>query len=534
MKQHIIILSFFLSAPMALMAQNTVTAEGHQLTTVVNPWLSTDNAAGLGSSTYQDHAQASLGVETFKGDYHRAQEGNRINKLDFSAESYNRLSNNWIAWGSFRFNMQREKERAWSDVIDTYNSSPYIFGSSVKASYDTQMFDLHFKLARPTKGIITYGAMIDYKVADVSRQRDPRSRTQLADYTVRPSIVLALGAHSNFGVTGAYRWKKEKLPNITTVQEDPNILYYDMLGMEFASATSAGFKGFKRQFVSAYWGGDMQYNLHNAANQLLLNVGAMFENQKIEDDTKESPGNFKAYHINIDGFFTHQAENTLLSISWKNYYKKGHADENLQELITTTDTSTGISSKQWNTLYTYNDRYRVIQYNSDLDINLRAHQAQSKDYSWLIGLKGSINGFQQAYSMPTSTNDVKIGKIGAYGSTRLFNKNGRNLRLNLHANYTFNLKNDLKLAATSLQALTASSSSYETGTYDYATNVIQVDKAYFDAKTIEWGVEAQYNFPLHIKSSKLNAFFKAYYSNLHASNSFGNWNGGGVSFGIIL
>lgn len=534
MKQHIIILSFFLMAPMALMAQKTVTSEEHQLTTVVNPWLSTDNAAGLASSSYTDHAQASLGVETSSGDYHRAQEGNRINKLIFSAESYNRLSKNWIAWGSFNFNMQREKERAWSDVIDTYNSSPYIFGSSIKGKYDTQMFDLHFKLARPTKGIASYGVTVDYKVADMSRLRDPRSRTQLADYCLRPSVVLSLGSHSNIGVTGAYRWKKEKLPNITTVQEDPNILYYNMLGMEFATATVAGFKGFKRQFVSAYWGGDVQYSLHNTADMFLLSAGAMFEDQKIEDDTKETPGNFKAYHINIDGFYNHQTEKTLFSANWKNYYKRGHANENLQELISTTDPSTGVSSKQWNTIYTYNDRYRVIQYRSDIDISLRGHEAQSKDYSWLVGLKGGINGFQQAYRMPTSTNDVKIGKIGAYGSARLYNKDSRSLRLNLHANYSFNIKNDLKMAASSLQPLTSSSSTFETGTYNYATNVMEADKAYFDAKTAEWGIDAQYNFALKMKSSKLNAFFKAYYSNLHASDSMGSWNGGGVCFGVIL
>lgn len=534
MKHYILLLSMMLSAPLALMAQNAVTTEEHQLTTVNNPWLQTDNAAGLGRSTYSDHAMASIGVETFGGDYHRAQEGNRVNKLDFFAESYTHLSKNWIAWGSFRFNMMREKERAWSDVIDTYESSPYIFGSSVKGSYDTQMFDLHIKLARTTKGIATFGATVDYKVADVSRQRDPRSRTQLADYTLRPSILFALGAHSDIGVTGAYRWKKEKLPNVTTVQEDPNILYYTMLGMEQASATAAGFKGFQRQFVSAYWGGDIQYRMHCASNQLLLSVGALFENQKIEEEIKHSPGSFKAYHLNADVYFNHQSDKTLLAVTWKNYYKKGHANENLQELVTTRDATTGITSQEWVTLYTYNERYRTINYHSDLDISLRNSARNSNDYGWLVALKGRINGFQQAYSMPTSTNNVKMAMVGLKGSIRLFKKNDMSLRLTAHADYGFNLKNDLKLAASSLKALSLSSTSYEIGSYNYATNVIEVDKAHFDAHYTQVGAEAQFNFPISIKNSKLNSFVKAYCSSLHANQGMGNWNGGGIAFGVIL
>lgn len=81
------------------------------------------------------------------GDYHKAQEGSRMNGLNFFAERYTKIARNLYVWGSFKFTMDRESERAWSDVILKEYTSPYQYGGSVKGSYDRQLFDLKVKLA---------------------------------------------------------------------------------------------------------------------------------------------------------------------------------------------------------------------------------------------------------------------------------------------------------------------------------------------------------------------------------------------------
>lgn len=40
-----------------------------------------------------------------------------MNGLNFFAERYTKIARNLYVWGSFKFTMDRESERAWSDVI---------------------------------------------------------------------------------------------------------------------------------------------------------------------------------------------------------------------------------------------------------------------------------------------------------------------------------------------------------------------------------------------------------------------------------
>lgn len=532
MKLYTPIALVLLCTSTALPAQNAVNFEEHQLTTVLNPWLTNSNAAGLAVTTYKNHGVSSLGYHTQEGDYHRAQEGNKLNRFDFFSERYDRIGKNWLAWGSFEFNMDSEKKRAWSDVIDTYNNSPYLFGSSVKADYETQLFDLHFKLARSLSKHWAVGLGADYKVADVSRQRDPRTRTYLADYGARPSVIYSPHANHSLGLTGTVRYRKEKMPNVNTVQNDPNMEYYTMVGMEFANATVGGYKGFQRQFVSSFWGGSFQYNYHNRNFQCLLHVGVNKEEQEILENIKQSPGSFAAYHFEGDLHTTYQWNKLLLSASWKNWYKEGTADEYLQELVTSRDPDTGITSQQWNTLYTYDSRFECTQYQSELSIDIRDCKRDTKDYRWVAGVKGALEGVEKAYYMPTSTSKMHRAKLGANGSYRVFQRKEHNVRINAQFYRHLPLENELLLNPKSTQTPEISAGSYEKGTHAYATNVLLPDFEFYKDKASEYQVEVQYNFPLKFKAIKFHSFVKASYSAL-LSDKHGQWKGGGVTIGII-
>ena len=105
-------------------------------------WRLTDNAAGLSLDSAGNRGIAYFDLQHREGDYHRVQEGGQCNQLEFYTERYQRINPILVAYGSFRFDMDRTKDRSWCDVMRPYNSNPYYSGSSVAGKYDTQQFDL--------------------------------------------------------------------------------------------------------------------------------------------------------------------------------------------------------------------------------------------------------------------------------------------------------------------------------------------------------------------------------------------------------
>lgn len=105
--------------------------------------------------------------------------------------------------------MGRQFNRSWSDVLRSHHSNPYFSGSSIKGKYDFQNFDLSAALATLPIKNFTFGARLDYKVGDLSRLKDPRSRTNLADYQLTPAVTYTWNKHS-LGLSGYYHRRKEK------------------------------------------------------------------------------------------------------------------------------------------------------------------------------------------------------------------------------------------------------------------------------------------------------------------------------------
>lgn len=62
---------------------SVVTPEMQQLELVRQLWLPTRNASGLGFDPVANHGNAWFGVFHSSGDYHKAQEGSRMNGLNF-------------------------------------------------------------------------------------------------------------------------------------------------------------------------------------------------------------------------------------------------------------------------------------------------------------------------------------------------------------------------------------------------------------------------------------------------------------------
>ena len=400
MQKQILILILSIAISTLSSAQSLVFTEEHELTQLLNPWSMFQNAAGLGVSPVKTHGVTELGYDKNSGDYHRAQEGSDLSGLNFYSERYDKLGKNWLVWGSFDFQMNREMNRYFSDVFFPYNSSPYIFGSSVKGNYDKQMFDLHAKFSHIQKAKFTYGLGIDYTVADLSRLRDPRSRTYLADYAAVPAVTYQISPGITIGLDGFVRYQKEKMPSIVTVQDDPGLKYYSFFGMENADAVIGAYKGFQRDFESNFYGGDFQIAFSKNAINWITSIGAEYQDQQVFGSIQQSPGSYKSLNYKAMSVFNMTKNNLLVNATLKANYYQGAADELRQDLITVRDSATGIASQEWITLFRYKNRYLTNSYNINLDINIRNLLASGKDYSWEAGLNFKSYGFDNRYNMP--------------------------------------------------------------------------------------------------------------------------------------
>ncbi len=487
-----------------------------ELAVINQQWNTTDNAAGMAFSHVSRGSLTTIGTYRSSGDYHRVQEGSSNKGLKFSTVRYDRFNEKVYVRGSFCFNMNKEYDRAWSDVVNTYNSNPYIYGSSVRGNYETQRFDLNLKVYTIPIGKFNFGLTLDYHVSDISRQRDPRSRSYTIDYSVIPSITYSLNSRSKVGVAIFYRYDKEKLPGLSTVQTDPNLKYYTFTGLENAIGRIGGYRAFSRQFISDYVGGSLQYNYENRDIKWLLSVGMDAQWQETLGDKKQSPGSYNSFNYKFLSNIIIKKSTLLHNFLVRASVRDGGANEFRQSLESERDTLTGITTERWITLYTYKNRFVVKT--SDFDISWKTYSLDKsgESYRWSAGLNAGYSEFSNIYYLPKS--EYSSGKVfaGVSGSYLLYNKRENKIEIEGQYRIGFNTGANLVVASES----------------EISQNILRPDLEYHKLNTSEISGSIRYSFPMKlIKNAKLTGYTRVYGGYLSAGKL--NWSDIGVAIGIL-
>ena len=477
-----------------LQAQDELrTKEKYEYEDAVQLWRSTLNPAGLSLDTLINRGISYFDLSRQKGTHHLVQDGNAYNQLLFKSERYQRIGKYLYGYGSFIFDMGRQFERSWSDVIRSHNANPYFSGSSIAGKYDFQNFDLSASLATLPIHHFTYGVRLDYKVGDLSRLKDPRSRTNLADYRLIPAVTYSWKQHT-WGVSGHYRRRKEKIPNITTVQTDPNLKYYTFTGMEYISGTVGGYSGFERQFTNHEFGAELSYSYKNSRIHSLTSLAYSKGKESVFGDTKYEPGKYavKLYKIQSRNRFYANRFIHLLDVSVD--YEQGYADEYRQEKVTEKDPVTGIESAYWRTLITYEQRYKVTLLNGNIHYKMMWVNPLTGENTAYVGILGKMNSIENKYMLPVSS--LKYSNAGATleGGYAFLRKGGRALWIEAGAGYNASLSASLDLADS---------------TTDYAQNVLIPDMDYYGASYFRGYLQVQYQLPVTVKKHTSIWFVKA-------------------------
>lgn len=410
-----LLLSFMFLCPLGLKAQDTLIVADEARSRFLDAtqlWHATDNAAALGLDSAENRGWAAIGAQRIQGDYLRVQEGTFRSNLSFETERYQRVGRHLHAYGRFACNIDHIKQRSWADQWRPFASNPFLSGSSVRGNYDSQKFELTGAVGTRELGPWRVGMRLDYTAGDLSRLRDPRSRAQLLQYTLTPSVTYTMGEHT-LGVSAHYDRRKEKIPNMTTVQTDANLMYYEMSGLESVKGSKGGYGGFMREYVNHDFQAQMSYGYKTLAYNQLTTLGIARANERIYETNMRQPGRYYTYnyHATTEHRLTHGR--LMHSLSARFHAVQAYADENIQQLQIVRDSLTGYDTQTWQTQFTFRKRFQ--QTGMQVGADYRLHFLQGEREHHYVGLGVQYSDLTQKHLLPLSQIDNRSLELSLKG-----------------------------------------------------------------------------------------------------------------------
>ena len=485
-------------------------------------WHNTNNASGLSLDDSSNRGFASVGFSHRGGDYHRVQEGEAMNNLQFFTERYQKIGKYLYSYGKVDFNLGRTKDRAFADQYRPYNSNPYQSGSAIAGSYDHQNFDITASVGTVGFSGWRFGMQLNYQLGDFSRLRDPRSRSQLLDYRLTPSVSYTMENHT-LGLSGYYNRRKEKMGPLVTVQSDATLTYYLFSGLENATGTIGGYSSFNREWVNHQLGAEVDYGYRSALFQTLNSFGISRGEEYTYGTYKYEPGRYFTYRYNVQsqnrlytGTILHQAD---FRMDWQQSY----ADEYRQQLIIKNDPQIGTTSYTYEKQLEFRKRYQVRTF--DFSFRYRANFINTSLIAGSRYLTSSTRGYMgflidthkasNRHLLPLSSSDYSRVNFQLENGISLFKQR---LTADVTLGYSLSTRADLELAD---------------NTSILAERVLLKDLPYYDANLLHGSLQVMYQFPLTIKKSHAMWFVKAF-GDFTSANTAGHPNLYNIGFSVGL
>lgn len=440
MTRHIILLLASSALGFYAKAQD---AEHYQYKASHRLWQSTTISAGLARDSITTIGRSAVSFNYRGGNYHHIQEGTSRQSYSFETEQCRTIGKYIYAYGFAHIKQDKIKQAAWNDLYRPIRSNPYGVGSRVQGDYTEQDFNFSTQLATRPLGRWTLGLGLDYNMGDLSRLRDPRSRVLLLDYKLAPSFTWNFYNQHTLGLAFSYERRKEKLLNISTVQEDPNLTYYFYKGLDEQTNLIGGYKGFSRQWVDETY----QLSLAHAAStknlRSLVHLSLGTSSEAVTEAAKYQPGKYHRTIYTAEWQGLYSGVNSLQTLQIGTKLDAGKADEYLSQEINTQEPETKINSKYWDITYIYKNRFKQ----DNLSINLRYKYAWVKhstsSQQAYIGLSSQYNYYKQSYSLPVKRQRADRAEFNLLGGGTLNLNPKSKLNIDASLGYSYSPKNEL-------------------------------------------------------------------------------------------
>lgn len=487
MLKRILYLIPILAGP-AVHAQDTLsTANGKlQLAPVRNPWLGTQNAAGLSVLPLSSMGQTWLKGAIEEGDLKRPQQPTQSRNIQFLSERYQSLKNASF-YGKFSFQQKWDDGIKWSDVMDPYRRSPYVVADSIGGDWKKQLYDLELKASTPLnqQRSLLLGAGLQYKVGTGARQNDPRPLTYSNEISLNPSLVWAASKRLSLGLNGNINFFKEKLSFEASNNEDIHYRY-KLAGLGYYYRVQSIAE--TRFYTGKTFGGAAQVQWEGESLRFLLDAGYSRRMEDSEDGSTfpQLNGNFTEdqYHASLNatlltGSYTHQ-----WTASWNTFDGKGrdyHYGESVNRQLPPLVNEDVLS----NTFYNEGAfHYRWIK------------DRFQDDYKWMLHAAVIYSGMDNRYNFPQFRNTVDANEYRLAFSRNLVFSDARNFiwGVSIALRDCFTHYNDYQ-------------------PFGYQTDVVMKglvnpDQQWLMSDMFKAGLSAEYRFPVS-RSSETSIFIKA-------------------------
>ncbi|WP_127129954.1 DUF6850 family outer membrane beta-barrel protein [Pseudoflavitalea rhizosphaerae] len=486
LKRIIYLLPLFCST--AVIAQDTLsTVNGKlQVAPLRNPWLSSQNAAGLSVLPVPSIGRTYIGGAIGDGDLKRPQQPTTARDFHFVSERYQSLQNASF-YGKFSFHQKWDDDIRWSDVMDPYRRNPYVVADSMGGDWKKQLYDLELKASTPVTDSrkLFLGAGIRYKVGTGARQNDPRPLAYTNDITLNPSLIWAASNSLKLGLTGNFNFYKEKLSFATSNYDDIHYRYrLAGLGYYYRDQTVSE----TRYYSGKTFGGSVQLQWEKENFRLLFDAGYSNRKEDAEDGTVQprTYGDFteQQYHGTLNatlltGSFSHQWE-----ASWKTFDGDGrdnHYGDAIgkeppplvnSEILSTTFYNEGAFHYRW-----IKDRFQ-------------------DDFKWIVQASVIYSGMDNRYHNPRSRNTVDANEYRLSFTRNLVFADNKNFiwSANIALRDCFN--HYIDFVPSGLQSNIV------------VDGLLNPDQEWLSSDMFKAGLSAEYRFPLK-RGSETSLFVKA-------------------------
>lgn len=472
----------------AVHAQDTLsTIDGKlQLVPVRNPWINTQNAAGLSILPVTSLGQTAIGGNIESGDLRRPQQPYTGRSFNFQSERYQPLGNASF-YGKFSFQQRWDDDIRWSAVLDPYRRNPYIIADSMGGDWKKQLYDLELKASTPVNESrsVFIGAGLRYKVGTGARQNDPRPLTYTNDITLNPSFIWALNKSFSLGVNGNFNFYKEKLNFQVSNNEDIHYRYrLAGLGYYYRSQSVTE----TRFYTGKTYGGSAQLQWEKSNLRVLLDAGYSIRTDDAQDGSIAPVwyGNFKEdqYHASLNatlltGRYTHQWQASWKTFDGdgKDYHYGASVGNELPKLVnadvlSSTFYNEGVLSYRW-----IADRFQ-------------------DDFKWMAEASVTYSGMDNRYNYPQSRNTVDANEYRLAFT--------RNLVWSDAKNFTWGVNVALRDCFTHFN-------NYQSFGYQsdvVVKGLVNPDQEWLASDIFKAGLSAQYRFPI-ARGSETSLYVKA-------------------------
>lgn len=479
-----LLLSVFIAPPSAsqdsakvVSAAPQITAAQRHLWEEISLWQHTNNAAGL---MFDVQPMVARGESAFSfgqahSDLRNVQQGSSQQLGAFHAQQQLPVTRWLIAQGSFTYGLSQYRQRAWADRSDNselvlstapyalYNIgatnlsslSPLNAGSDQLGRYDAQTVEMDFRLGTRTRSSWKWGLAMNYRVNDLARLKDPRSRAKALHYRIAPAVVYA----QRWGRIGASAWyarHKEKIDNVTSVQNDAQWNYFTLEGLERITGGVGAYQGFMRQWVDHKLGGELLFNGQYGAMTTLTSVSFERNKEEAVGNNRYAPADFLAQTLQVRSLG--RIRTAQWWHTWHNEvtWQRGFTNERQQNLVLTTDPNTKIVSRHYETLLDFRKRYQVERVAAGISYRaLRVGEPQPSRWNKrqfyfsenqyldaFVGVAVLYDYLSQNYLLPSSSRETQRLKATLEGGKLWSN----HLWTGLEIGTSFALQHDLQLA----------------------------------------------------------------------------------------